>query len=91
MSLWNFWIIERPDVKNESAKIHLRTKSVRSASGVLVVTVLTSPFPEFTKEGQRVRQSFSCKQNCAYCPDEPEVQLQLTITKMEFRDDMMDF
>tara|TARA_B100001094_G_scaffold332786_1_gene406486 strand:+ start:2415 stop:4274 length:1860 start_codon:yes stop_codon:yes gene_type:complete len=34
----------------------------RNLSGVTVVTLLTSPFPD--------GQSFSCKHNCYYCPDE---------------------
>lgn len=35
----------------------------RNMSGVTVITVLTSPFPD--------GQSFSCKHNCYYCPNEP--------------------
>ncbi|RNF23639.1 histone acetyltransferase-like protein [Trypanosoma conorhini] len=42
---------------------YLVSKTPRSQSGVLVVTVFTSPYPE----GQR----FSCKWNCYYCPNEP--------------------
>ncbi len=46
---------------------------VRSLSGVLVVTVLTSPHPEYVDEttGRRKTQTFSCKHNCYYCPNEP--------------------
>jgi len=40
-------------------------KSVRSESGVIVVTVLTSPFPN--------GQPFSCRFNCYYCPDYPNM------------------
>jgi ELP3 family radical SAM enzyme/protein acetyltransferase len=35
----------------------------RNMSGVTVVTVLTSPYPD--------QQDFSCKHNCYYCPNEP--------------------
>jgi histone acetyltransferase (RNA polymerase elongator complex component) len=51
----------------------LITKSVRSLSGVLVVTVLTSPTPEYDdpETGKRRVQRFSCKHNCYYCPNEP--------------------
>lgn len=42
-------------------------KSVRSQSGVLVVTVLTSPYPE--SNGKKGR--FDCAYDCAYCPSEP--------------------
>ncbi|KAF8821194.1 elongator complex protein ELP3 [Cardiosporidium cionae] len=46
-------------VMNEKLSHLLRKKAVRSNSGVLVITVLTSP-------GQ-----FSCPKDCHYCPNEP--------------------
>jgi ELP3 family radical SAM enzyme/protein acetyltransferase len=50
----------------------LRIKKGKSNSGVLVITVFTSPYPEYTDEyGKIHKQSFSCKWNCAYCPNEP--------------------
>ena len=42
-------------------------KRGKSHSGVLVITVLTSPYPKVGKKTQR----FSCKFNCYYCPNEP--------------------
>tara|TARA_B110001452_G_scaffold69458_1_gene56030 strand:+ start:2274 stop:4409 length:2136 start_codon:yes stop_codon:yes gene_type:complete len=42
-------------------------KSSKSQSGVLVITVLTSPYPRF---GETV-QKFSCAWDCHYCPSEP--------------------
>ena len=42
-------------------------KGLKSSSGVLVVTVLTSPYP---RVGEKV-QRFTCKWNCYYCPNEP--------------------
>ena len=42
-------------------------KSTRSTSGVLVITVFTSGSPEV----DGVKQTFSCKWNCYYCPNEP--------------------
>ena len=42
-------------------------KRSKSQSGVLVITVLTSPYPRSGKKIQR----FSCKWNCYYCPNEP--------------------
>lgn len=47
-------------------------KKCKSDSGVLVITVLTSAHPEYTDEDgvQRVAR-FSCKHDCAYCPNEP--------------------
>eukprot|EP00308_Calcidiscus_leptoporus_P021320 CAMPEP_0119361664 /NCGR_PEP_ID=MMETSP1334-20130426/8920_1 /TAXON_ID=127549 /ORGANISM="Calcidiscus leptoporus, Strain RCC1130" /LENGTH=662 /DNA_ID=CAMNT_0007376737 /DNA_START=32 /DNA_END=2020 /DNA_ORIENTATION=+ len=43
-------------------------KSSKSQSGVLVITVLTSPYPRFGNQVQR----FSCAWNCYYCPSEPD-------------------
>ncbi|GMG15367.1 unnamed protein product [Phytophthora fragariaefolia] len=43
-------------------------KAQKSQSGVLVVTVLTSPYPEVGGKKQR----FSCQWNCYYCPNEPD-------------------
>ncbi|DAZ93299.1 TPA: hypothetical protein N0F65_012465 [Lagenidium giganteum] len=43
-------------------------KAQKSQSGVLVVTVLTSPYPTVGKKKQR----FSCQWNCYYCPNEPD-------------------
>jgi ELP3 family radical SAM enzyme/protein acetyltransferase len=45
-----------------------RTKVIRSISGVVVITVFTSPYPETLSGVQR----FSCKYNCFYCPQEPD-------------------
>ncbi|KAJ1452710.1 hypothetical protein M885DRAFT_526045 [Pelagophyceae sp. CCMP2097] len=46
----------------------LTTKASKSQSGVLVVTVLTSPFPSVAGGPA---QKFSCKWNCYYCPNQP--------------------
>lgn len=46
----------------------LRKKIVRSLSGVVVITVFTSPFPETSKGVQ----NFSCEYDCHYCPKEPD-------------------
>ena len=41
----------------------LQKKTLRSQSGVMVVTVFTSPYPD--------GQKFSCEYDCYYCPNEP--------------------
>ncbi len=47
-------------------------KEMRTQSGVLVVAIFTSGHPEYTNSsGQRVKQRFSCKHDCYYCPNEP--------------------
>ncbi|OWZ15349.1 Elongator complex protein [Phytophthora megakarya] len=43
-------------------------KAQKSQSGVLVVTVLTSPYPAVGGK----KQKFSCQWNCYYCPNEPD-------------------
>lgn len=50
----------------------LKIKSCKSHSGIISVTVFTSPYPEYIDDdGNIVKQSFSCKWNCSYCPNEP--------------------
>ena len=51
----------------------LKIKHGRDYSGILSVTIFTSPYPEYIDDetGELRRQSFSCKWNCAYCPNEP--------------------
>jgi histone acetyltransferase (RNA polymerase elongator complex component) len=51
----------------------LKIKHGRDYSGILSITVFTSPYPEYIDEvtGEHRKQSFSCKWNCAYCPNEP--------------------
>ena len=46
-------------------------KKTRSSSGVTVITILTSPHPH--------GQKFSCSHNCAYCPDEPSISINLIV------------
>ena len=46
----------------------LTTKASKSQSGVLVVTVITSPYPSV---GGGKPQKFSCEWNCYYCPNQP--------------------
>lgn len=57
-------------------------KMGKSSSGVSVITILTSPTPEYTNiNGDKVKQTFSCGCSCAYCPNEPEIRLNLHITE----------
>lgn len=53
--------------KNKDFERFAIKKTVRSTSGVLVITVLTSPFP--VTDGKPGR--FDCAYDCAYCPNEP--------------------
>jgi histone acetyltransferase (RNA polymerase elongator complex component) len=51
----------------------LKIKKGKSHSGVLVITVFTSPYPTYIDRisGEKRQQMFSCQWNCAYCPNEP--------------------
>jgi ELP3 family radical SAM enzyme/protein acetyltransferase len=59
---------ERKIMKNKTCESFLKAKSCRSNSGVMVVTVVTSPYP---KSGEKITK-FSCPYNCHYCPAEPD-------------------
>lgn len=61
------------DGNNDKLRNMLKIKKGKSHSGVLVITVLTSPYPEYTDKntGQRVIQTFSCSARCSFCPNEP--------------------
>jgi len=46
-------------------------KIQKSQSGIVSITVLTSGTPEYTtKEGIRMKGTFSCLHKCSFCPDE---------------------
>ena len=61
---------------NENMDELMTKKLNRKYSGVEVITVLTSPFPEFTsKTGERKKQKFSCGKDCFYCPNEGQIDI----------------
>lgn len=46
--------------------------AMRSENGVFVVSVVTSPYPEYIDENGNLKvQRFSCKHNCVFCPTQP--------------------
>jgi ELP3 family radical SAM enzyme/protein acetyltransferase len=59
-------------IEDVELKKLITKKKSKSDSGVLVITVLTSAHPQYMDEDgtQRVAR-FSCKHDCAYCPNEP--------------------
>jgi len=52
---------------NTSIDNMLKTKNQKSLSGIVSITVFTSPYPETSKGIQQ----FSCEYDCHYCPKEP--------------------
>lgn len=78
--IYNQLIINNEIQRNSSFLKFSIKKKARSSSGVSVITILTSPTPEYTnKDGEKVKQSFSCGHSCSYCPNEPEIKLNLII------------
>ena len=80
---------EKGEVKASEELDNLMIKKiVRKASGVQVITVLTSPYPSFnvvdkkTNTITRRTQKFSCGQNCAYCPLEETLILECVVLKV---------
>lgn len=60
--------------KDDLAKMKnlLKIKAGKSHSGIISITVFTSPEPEYIdKHGVKQVQKFSCAYNCSYCPNEP--------------------
>jgi ELP3 family radical SAM enzyme/protein acetyltransferase len=58
-------------IENIMLKKLITKKKNKSNSGVIVVTILTSGSPEYIDdEGIKKIGKFSCKHDCAYCPNE---------------------
>ena len=80
-----FKLLKNGEIKeNNSFLQYSLKKKVRSSSGVSVITILTSPNPSFIDEkGGMVVQEFSCRHDCAYCPNEPVIKLSLKIERID--------
>jgi len=66
---YNTLVASTPNFQQRSDLLaHLTKKASKSNSGVLVITVLTSPTPTLS---DGTKQRFSCAWNCYYCPNEP--------------------
>ena len=51
--------------ENNMLKRYTKSKEMRGLSGVIVISVITSPYPEYTDAtGKKVKQGFSCKHDC---------------------------
>jgi histone acetyltransferase (RNA polymerase elongator complex component) len=60
------------NLENQQLRNLITKKKCKSNSGVLVITVLTSAHPQYIDEDGEVKTArFSCKHDCAYCPNEP--------------------
>jgi len=64
-------LYENLNIDNIKIKNLIIKKKQKSNSGVLVITVLTSAHPEYIDEDGILQiGKFSCKHDCAYCPNE---------------------
>lgn len=60
------------DAQEERIMELLRIKRGKSHSGILSITVFTSPYPSYIDDNGVVKeQRFTCNWNCHYCPNEP--------------------
>jgi len=65
-------IYKNLNLENQQLRNLITKKKCKSNSGVLVITVLTSAHPQYIDENGEVKTArFSCKHDCAYCPNEP--------------------
>jgi ELP3 family radical SAM enzyme/protein acetyltransferase len=66
-------IYKHLNLENQQLRNLITKKKCKSNSGVLVITVLTSAHPEYIDgdTGEVKTARFSCKHDCAYCPNEP--------------------
>jgi ELP3 family radical SAM enzyme/protein acetyltransferase len=65
-------IYKHLNLDNQQLRNLITKKKCKSNSGVLVITLLTSAHPEYIDEEGNVKKArFSCKHDCAYCPNEP--------------------
>jgi len=64
-------LYEELNIDNIKIKNLIIKKKQKSDSGVLVITVLTSAHPEYIDDDGNLQiGKFSCKHDCAYCPNE---------------------
>ena len=64
-------LLKRGEIEeDEVLKKYFKAKTMRGLSGVIVISVITSPYPEYEKNGEKIKQNFSCKHDCFYCPKE---------------------
>jgi histone acetyltransferase (RNA polymerase elongator complex component) len=63
-------LIENEDIIRQTIQI----KPCKSWSGIVSITIFTSPYPEYmNEEGKIIKQEFSCNWNCHFCPSEPNM------------------
>jgi ELP3 family radical SAM enzyme/protein acetyltransferase len=70
-SAYSFMLSKNMIEPNETVRQYVKAKEMRGLSGVIVISVITSPYPQYLDVNGNVKvQSFSCKHDCHYCPRE---------------------
>lgn len=68
---YNMFITTNKHQVDNNIKRFLKIKETRCLSGVMVISVITSPYPKYVdSDGNQKIQRFSCKHDCFYCPRE---------------------
>lgn len=63
-------LIQNEEILRQTIQI----KPCKSWSGIVSITIFTSPYPEYmNEEGKIIKQEFSCNWNCHFCPSEPNM------------------
>lgn len=67
-----YWfLLDKKEIDpNENVRQYIKAKEMRGLSGVIVISTITSPYPEYIVDGKKKIQRFSCKHDCHYCPRE---------------------
>ena len=66
-------ILRRQKVMKDNKMVEkfFKSKECRSLSGVMVISLITSPYPIYKdKNGEKKKAKFSCKYDCHFCPKE---------------------
>ena len=62
-------LVARSVIQKSELRQRLVSKAMKSQSGVVSITVVTSPYP--VGDDGVTKQAFSCKYDCFYCPNQP--------------------
>jgi len=69
---YKIWCKKNNTTPKQDIVKYLLKNSIRTGSGVTVITVFTSPKPTYENEnGEKISDNFTCEWNCYYCPAEP--------------------
>lgn len=69
---YNRLVSENPQRKNLDIEHYCVTKTTRSDGGVCVISTIMAPEYSFWENGQETKTKFTCKYDCAFCPNDPE-------------------